>query len=253
MNPKIICALGLTLLLGCSHLAVAKNENSPDKTHMPASDSMENAALKQLFEKLSTLQNASIKGDQIFMGDTSIRLKINVEFDGPKDGKWIYAANISTIYEAGKVTQITIGSLGVGSTKKEARTVCIREWFMVFGVPFTNMLAGGRHLREENMDLFPGLMGVRGSLPENTWLTGDDEMNKRIFSKIREQLKKEHNDIIPVDIKLLIGKNGIADGECRVNNQVSSQLLESLKQLNWPSSDEAFLFKQFYLISKANK
>lgn len=50
----------------------------------------------------------------------------------------------------------------------------------------------------------------------------------------------------------MIGKSGVIDGECRIDNEVSQNLLNDLKKLDWPPSDEGFLFKQFYLIEKAN-
>jgi Family of unknown function (DUF6348) len=81
---------------------------------------------------------------------------------------------------------------------------------------------------------------------------GDDEMTRKIIGQLQEQIKNETTDIIPIDVKLMIGKNGVSDGECRIDNKVSSQLLENLKKLNRPSSDEGFIFKRYYLIKKAN-
>lgn len=243
----------MSILLGCANSTTKKNENELGKSHVMTGDSTENLALRHLFDKLDKLSKVSFKGDQILIGDTSIRLKINVEFDGLKEGKWIYAANISTFYKTSKETQINVGSIGIGSNKNEARDVCIQEWFAVFGIPFTSMLNDNNSISEANLKVFSGLMGIRGNLPENTWLKGDNEMTKRIISQIQEQIKNETADIIPIDIKLMIGKNGVSDGECRINNNVSGQLLENLKKLNWPSSDEGFMFKQFYLVKKGDK
>ena len=78
-------------------------------------------------------------------------------------------------------------------------------------------------------------------------------MTRKIIGQLQEQIKNETTDIIPIDIKLMIGKNGVSDGECRIDNIVSSQLFENLKNLNWPSPNERFIFKQFYLIKKADK
>jgi hypothetical protein len=73
-------------------------------------------------------------------------------------------------------------------------------------------------------------------------------MNKRIITQINAQLMQAGGTIIPVDIKLLIGKNGVASGECKLHNQVSDDLLSELKKLSWPSTEESFMFKQFYLV-----
>lgn len=37
------------------------------------------------------------------------------------------------------------------------------------------------------------------------------------------------------------------------DGKVSGPLLENLKQLSGPPSDEGFIFKQFYLVKKADK
>lgn len=87
------------------------------------------------------MPKASFKDNEVLIGDTSIRLKINVEFDGQKEGKWIYAANVSTFYKTDKETQIEFGSIGIGPNKDEAIDVCIQEWFAAVGIPLPICLA----------------------------------------------------------------------------------------------------------------
>jgi hypothetical protein len=252
MKSIITSILSLYILLSCTNSTSTTEDDETGKSQVATSDSTEKVALQHLFDKISKLPEVRFKDNEILIGDTSIRLKINVEFDGQKEGKYIYATNIATFYKASKETQINVGSIGIGSNKEEAINVCIQEWFAVFGIPFTNMLNGDKSISVSNMKVFSGLMGIRGNLPENTWLKGDDEMTKRIISQIQSQIKNKAGDVIPIDIKLMIGKNGVTDGECRIDNQVSIQLLNDLKQLNWPSSEEGFMFKQFYLVENAN-
>jgi hypothetical protein len=252
MKSIIISIFSLSILLGCTNSAATKN----DKTGNPqvaTGDSTEKVALQHLFERVSKLPQASLKGNEIIIGDTSIRLKIGVEFDGQNEDKWIYAANISTSYKAGKETRLDFGSIGIGSNKDEAMNVCVQEWFASFGIPFTNMINGDENIKVSNIKVFAGLMGIRGNLPEKTWLKGDDEMTTRIISQIQSQIQNTDGDIIPVDIKLMIGKNGVSGGECRIANKVSEQLLQDLKHLNWPSSENEFMFKQFYLVDKTSQ
>lgn len=214
------------------------------------SDSMEKVVLQHIFDKIRMLPHASFKDNKILIGDSSIQLKIEVESDGMENGKWIYAANITTFYKYNKETQINVGSIGIGSNRDEAKNVCIQEWFGAFGVAFTNMLNGDNSIAVSNLKVFPGLMGIRGKLPENTWPKGDNEIARRIISQLQPQMRNQTGDLIPIDIKLMIGVNGVIDGECRVDNQVSTQLLSNLKQLSWPSSEEAYMFKQFFLIQQ---
>jgi len=209
---------------------------------------MEKVVLQYVYDKIKKLPHVSLKDNKIFIGESSIQLKIDVEFDGKEKGKWLYAANIVTFYKNSQNTQINVGSVGIGSNRDEAINVCIQEWFGVFGTAFTNMLNNVNSIAVSNMKVFPGLMGIRGKLPKNTWPEGNDEIVRRIISQIQPQMRSQTGDIIPIDIKLYIGINGVVDGECRVDNQVSIQLLNNLKQLSWPSSEEGYMFKQFYLV-----
>lgn len=246
MKHVIASTLSFLIFLGC------KNSSTPTKDEIPQSqvaqgDSSEKIALQFILQKIKKSSNAGLKDNKIFIGNSSIGLKIQVESEEQKADKWIYAANITTTYNNTNETQIQIGSIGIGSNKDEAVNVCIQEWFGLFGTAFTNMLNGENGIRVSNMKVFPGLMGIRGHLPENAWPNGEEEMTKNIIQQI-EPLIKNKAGIIPIDLKLMIGRNGIIDGECRVNNQVSIEVLNNLRQLSWPSSEEGFMFKQFYLV-----
>ncbi len=240
------------LLLGCSNPTSAIKNNETEKTKVATSDSSEKLALHYLFDKIKKVPNARLEENKIKIGDTSIQVKINVEFEGQKEGKWIYAANIFTFYKANKEELINVGSIGIGSTKEEALNVCIQEWVAIFGIPFTNMLNDKESIKVSNLKVFPGLMGTRGNPPAKTWLKGYDEMTNKMISKIQQEIKSKPGNLVSVDIKLMIGKSGVTDGECRIDNEVSQNLLNDLKQLDWPPSDEEFILKQFYLIRKGN-
>lgn len=196
MKNLIASIFSFSLLLGCSDNTSKIQNSKTDKSHDATIDSSEKMALQYLFNKINKLPNASLNDNEIHIGDTSIHLKINVEFDGQKEGKWIYAAKIATFYKANNDVQINVGSIGIGSTKDEAFNVCIQEWFAVFGMPFTNMLNDIESIRVSNLKIFPGLMGTRGNLPANTWLRGDDEMTKKIISKIQEEIESKPGSLV---------------------------------------------------------
>lgn len=251
MKRILTSTLYISLLLSCSSSPSTIKPNETPTSQVAKIDSLEKVVLQHVYNKIKKLPNVSLKDNKLFIGDNSIQLKIDVEFDGKEKGKWLYAANIVTFYKNGQETQIDVGSVGIGSSREEAINVCIQEWFGVFGIAFTNMLNGDNSIAVSNMKVFPGLMGIRGKLPENTWPKGNDEIARRIISQIQPQMRSQTGDLIPIDIKLYIGINGVVDGECRVDNHVSIQLLNNLKQLSWPSSKEGYMFKQFYLIKMA--
>ena len=247
MKNNIITVLILFILLGCNNPTSTTQDSKSNEKEAKASEKI---ALKYLFDKLDKLPNASLKNDEILIGDTSIRINIEGEFEEFKDNNWLYGANITTTYKTDKAQKIDAGTIGIGSTKDEAVKVFLEEWFGTFGIPFTNMLNGKNGVIVTNLKVFPGLMGIRGNLPKNTWLMGDDEMVKKIISQIQDQIRIKTGELLPVDIKLMIGMKGLVNGECRIDNQVSKELLDELKKLNWPSTEVPFMFKQYYLIEK---
>ena len=248
IKTTFYCLLFITFFVSC------KNSSSKEKKSVELSSSkkmnIEEIAIDYLYDKIKTKDNITLKNNEIHFGDTSIILSINIEYDGKKDGKWILSASFNTKYKANEESQLITSSIGIGSTKEEAYNVCIQEWFAVFGIPFTEMLNSNEFISIDNMKIHSGLMGIRGTLPENTWLKGDKEMTIKIINVIKEQIKKSTNKIVSVDIKIVIGKNGLENGECRINNQISNELLNNLEPLDWTNSNQNYMFKQFYLIEK---
>lgn len=238
-----------------SLLGLGSSKKAPETptSQLSENDAVAKLALESIFGKINTLHNASLKDNEIVVGDASVRLKVAIEFDGQQKGKWIYAANITTFYKAGEEIQFNIGSIGIGDNKKEAVQVCLEEWFASFALPFTDMIKQDKVIAIAGMEVFAGLLGIRGRMPQHSWLNENGPMADKIIGQIQELIKNEKGNIIPVDIKLVIDANGVSDGECRINNNVSPQLLASLKKLDWPPSNEGFMLKQFYLIKKTGK
>jgi hypothetical protein len=249
MKIVVFVLLSLTALVSCNE-SPSKTPQADNVTTAAKNDSTDKIALHQLFSKLEKLPNVKLSNNEIQKGDTSIQLSVEVEVNDQKDSRWIYAANFKTVLTDGTENRINVGSIGIGSSKEEAVDVCIQEWFAAFGVPFTNMLNNEKSVTVAGMKVFPGLMGIRGQLPENTWLKGDDYMTNKIISQLQEEVKAVSARIIPIDIKLMIGNGGVVNGECRIGNEVSAEVFSSLKKLDWPSAQEPFMLKQFYLIEK---
>ena len=236
-------------LFGCTSPSLPDKSNDT-VNQQDVNKKVGEAALRQIFNKIRNLPNTKFTGKRIVIGDSTITLKTNTEFNGQKAGNWFYTAAFSTLCNFGQAEDIIVGSIGIGSSASEAQEVCLQEWFATFGTAFTNMLHDSSGIALSNTRIFPGLMGIRGNLPEKTWLKGDDAMTKKIISKINSEIHPEINKITAININIMISSKGTIDGECRLNNQVSEALLENLKLLDWPSPEKGFLFKQFYLIKK---
>ena len=217
-------------------------------TRLPDNDEVIQSALQQLYEQVHKLHpKVKFKSHELLIGDTSVKVNAMVEFDGQKQNKWIHAVNFTTMLNT---TPLSIGVIGVGNDLEEAASTCVSEWGMVFGVPFCNFLIDNKSVGLSAAKAYPGLMAVRGNLPAGTWLKGDDDMAKKILSKIDALLMQRSENLIALDLNLTIGANGIEDGECRIGDLVYPDMLANIKQLDWPVSPAKYLFRQFYLIKK---
>ena len=216
--------------------------------------SLENQSLRLLFDKLtldpkSKGKVALLDNIIVYAGDT-IRIKVTPEHDNEIKGQWGYGAAFSTTYAGRQKSELNIGSIGVAATRQEAITTAMEEWYAIFGIPFINLLKDSSPITMAGLKIYPGLMGIRGNLPDHTWLDGGDEMNKKVTKQVALVIAGAVGPIVSVDIKIMLGRGGFSVGECRLNNEVSSQLLDELKKLDWPASEEGCMFKQFYLARK---
>lgn len=244
---KAICALILLLvvLISCN----SGGAGTPDSKE--PGKNIENIALEKLY---TLLQNkgvrAELKSNEIHVQENTIKLKINVEHEGKQQDKWLCAISIATTYKAKQDNKITIGSIGVGNSLEEAMGISITEWLATFGEPFSNLLSSDSSdvLVIGNKVVYPGFMGFRGNRPENLFVQTPQNPEEKIFTAIEPLLTEDGKEITPVELKLMIGANGAIDGECKINNIVSAEVLNNMKKLDWTPAAEQYLFKQFYLV-----
>lgn len=239
--PFLICFF----IYGCN----AQSKDT-EKKRISILNEVDKTATKLLYDKIISNSKTIKNGNKILVDNASIEINSKVEFDGKNQGNWIYATNFSTIIKASENTEFNIGSIGIGNSREEAIKVSIQEWFAIFGIPLSDMLNNKNGDKISEKMVFSGLMGIRGDLPKNTWLNGDSAMTTKIISHIDQLIKVTKDEIVYLDIKLMIMNNSIVDGECKLGNQVSIELLNQLKNIDWPVSEKGYLFKQFYIIKK---
>lgn len=246
---KKIESIVITFVI-CLFIYSCNGQNNKKKKADIQLTEVDKLAAQLLYDRIIDTSKIIKNGNKILLEDTSVEVNFNVEFDGQKEGKWIYATNFLTTIKTSKKTKLNVGSIGIGNSKEEAVNVSIQEWFAVFGLPLSDMLNNKKGYEISEMLVFSGLMGIRGHLPENTWINGDNEMTAKIISNCSELIKSVNDELVSVDIKLMIGNDGVLEGECRLGNKVSIALLNKLKAIDWPASDAGYLFKQFYIVKK---
>lgn len=256
MINRFLVFLIVLVFVGCANTSTDSKQRNVEMAGVEQQDTSVVYALQKLYFRLKegsvAERTVSLKEDQIQLGDTIIRLKIKVEYQGQKDRKYIFAANFMTslVIPTGENTEIDNGVIGIGSDPQQAYKNCVQDWMNVFGNPLANLVNKKNAFSIDNMNVYAGLMGIRGSMPGNTWLKGDELMSRRIFGGIGQLVKSNKDKIVPVDIKLLVEKGKVVSGDCRLGNIVSFELLKKMKALPWPAAPQKFIFSQFYLVEK---
>ncbi|MDQ4120495.1 MAG: DUF6348 family protein [Acidobacteriota bacterium] len=213
---------------------------------------LDRKALAKLYETFHNRENSKdveIKNDEIRVGKTKIKVTTAIEFDGNHQNSWIFAARYETKLVDDKETVFTISSIGIGKDKKDAEETSIDEWIALFGTSLSEMvLKPDKGILIENYQIFPGLMGIRGEAPSQSWIDGSESMSKKIVNSLLPIIKKSDKKLTSINLLIKVSENGSVEGECRINNETSKDLLEAIQKLDWKTGQQGYLFKQFYLI-----
>lgn len=249
---RINLLLSLLLFVGCQKNDGQSKSKVEDKPESKAVSELEKKSLLKLYEsiKAKNIENLELKYGEIVIGKTKVQVSATVEFDGDRKGSWIFAARYDTRIIDTNETVFTVGSIGIGNDKKDAEETSIDEWIALFGKAFSEMLANSEGIIVGEFKVYSGLMGIRGEKPSSGWVNGSSEMNKKIVNVLLPIIKKSIKEINSINLLLTVNKNGEIDGECKINNEVSQELLNKIKKLNWDKNPTGYLFKQFYLIKK---
>lgn len=244
----IILLLNLLSFANCQKRENKIENNSPVKSI----NNFDTKPLSKLFEaiKAKNVENVELKKDEIVVGKSKIKVLTTVEYDGSNQGKWIFAVKYDTKLIDENEMIFTVGSIGIGSDKNDAEETSVDEWIALFGTAFSELLTKAEGNTIGDFKVYSGLMGIRGEKPSQSWIDGSPAMNKKIISVLLPMIKKSNKEINALNLMLSVSPNGEITGECRLNNEVSQEILTELKKLKWGKSQTGYLFKQFYLLKK---
>lgn len=240
------------LLFACN--PIESSDQATKDEHVSTTDALEPKALQQLLlgiDKYRGPRTAPVlKDDHIEFADSKIYLKIKTEHELVKDTKHIYAAAYTLTYTTDRSHVLAIGSIGIGDTAGEASDISLKEWLETVGRPFVKMLGEADPITVNNVAFYPGLMGTRGDLPKDTWITDKSLANERILSAIMPSVVSHDREIFGIDIKLLLDSTGLKGGECRIGDSISPSTLQQLQTLDWPASEKSCIIKQYYIVNR---
>lgn len=205
--------------------------------------------LKQLFTNAAPIEISESGESSFLVSEREISISTTVEQELKRDGKWFCGLRFDVAINGVDYPEFTYGSVGVGDSKEEARQIAIEEWLAAFGIPFVSaMLESDTGIEFNTFTAYAGPMGIRGEHPGG-WLDATDEMHTRLLLPLIPILESDPTwNQATLDLKLVVGDAGELDGECRLNAQLSSNILSVLNEMSWPLSESPYMFKQYYVI-----
>lgn len=221
---------------------------------MAASPTTSDLAKVALLENLVKLQPK--EGDLYTVSNGVLRVgsqKVDptpiVETETEARGKSIVAMRIEISVDGVRQPKATYGAIGIAATKHEAIPIGLGEWYLGFGRPYFEMLKGASSSIEFlGYKVYPGAMGLRGGVALG-WVDSSDAMNRKVLNATIPAVGKTE-DIVVLDLKVMVPASGYPHGECRVDGTVSRRLADKLAALDWPRSEEGYMFKQAYVLRK---
>jgi hypothetical protein len=148
-----------------------------------------------------------------------------------------------------------VGTLGVASDCRGAMQAAIEDWFLLAGQPVlaaidavpTSPRKRPDAIRLARWDGFPGRTSVRGSLPRALEMGGPVYRDLLgVISRTVDTWEVEGSDLRSIFV-MLTWAEGEMEVQAAVDGLLDPPLGEAIRELPWPQTSAAYLFKQFFV------
>jgi hypothetical protein len=180
-----------------------------------------------------------------------VRLHAQIENDQRASTKSLIGLRVGVFVD--EVLQpLTYGSLGIGNDREDAISTAVSEWAAAVGEALLGGL--GVKIGEKPEQIGPFLVyrgpaGIRGS-DRVIW---SSEKDKRLLLHVRtfvQGLEHTPGELHAISLMALVTSDGVTEGECRIDGEISSSLLKAIQSFPWDQSGVKFVFKQFYVVRR---
>lgn len=169
--------------------------------------------------------------------------------DSVKDkDDYIIGARFETSFDGKLMTQLTGGAIGIGKSAEDAQQALLKEWTIQYGLPWVNYLKQKDGFQFKGYTIYTGPTIIRFGSP-NGWLRDNEKMHTTILEAIGVEIIS-NSGITPaaINLNVTVNETGKFKAECRLNGQVSEDILNKLHEVDWPKSETGYMLKQFYLV-----
>lgn len=141
--------------------------------------------------------------------------------------------------------QYTFGSVGVGRSEREAKETALEEWAIQFVPTFCDsLLRATTGLPLKNLLIYKSVTGIRGSVSKLRNDLDDDIL--RSLAPILEYVGV--TGTMTIDLRLAVEPDGSISGDCRIWSKPNPQLVELLRGVDWPQTNEGYMFKKYFIV-----
>jgi hypothetical protein len=186
------------------------------------------------------------------------RLSLSVSFDNfvEQRDQVIAPVDVQLHVDADDGSRFRLGTLGIGENQKQAMRSAIEEWHMLAAAPVLTALgAPDGNLRREVLPpvlagwkFFPGRAGIRGVVPPG--LEPGGAFHRALLGELQKFVSSwdvpEQDTLRSIFVFSSSAEQKLVV-EAAVDGFVHDGLTEMLKALDWPQSDEPYLYKQLFV------
>jgi len=195
-------------------------------------------------------------GDRIQIGSTKVRLQARTEKEAKVDNPSGFLIGLAVDIFVNEVFQpLTYGVVGVGRDRDGALQNATREWAMYVGqalLPALGVRIGEEPQKIRDFLVYKGLVGIReASGTHATPLT--KEQYKQLLEGMApfiRGMEQSPGDLHSIALTILV-KNGIADGECRLDGHASPELFKTIRSIAWSQNGSDYIYKQFFVFRRS--
>ncbi|MGC4070231.1 MAG: DUF6348 family protein [Polyangiaceae bacterium] len=207
----------------------------------------------------------------VSVANRSISVVARIDNRAQKDTRSILAATFEVLIDGRRIPTLTGGAIGVGETPVQARDTAAADWAFQYGAPIgfalaTTLGAEGRptatdplarlygKTEVDGQGLFYGPPGIRGRTAAPDEVASIAFLRTVATSVVRLlRCKSPACEYRSTTILILVEGSAVTGGECRLDGDVSPELLDTLSKLTWPEGAPKYVFKLFFVGSSGNE
>lgn len=205
---------------------------------------------------------AAQQGGRVNAAGRRIEVDAGVAEKAQQGSQHIVAVDVRVSIDGAPVPALRAGAIGIDPTPDGAQKTAVAEWGAQYGAPLGYAIArwlgaagppqaGGKEsayflqVRVGGETLHHGPAGTRGNPSDPRVLSSTDFIQSLAARAV--PLMGPRDRFRSATIQLAMNGSTVADGECRVNGDVSPALLAELRKIEWPKGDARFMYKLFFV------